>query len=73
MIINVKVKPNSVKEEIVKHGDGSYSVWVKERAEDNKANKRLINILAKEFGVHFSRIKIKNPASRNKIIEIKER
>ncbi len=72
MIIKVKVKPNSLRDEIVRNEDGSYSVWVKERAEDNRANKRLINILARKLGVHFSRIKIKNSVSRNKIIEIKE-
>jgi uncharacterized protein YggU (UPF0235/DUF167 family) len=38
MIIKVKVHPNSSKEEIIKIDEGSYEVWIKERAEDNRAN-----------------------------------
>ena len=70
IIYNVKVMANSSKEEIVRNEDGSYSISVKERAEKDKANKRVVNLLAKEFGVHVSSVKIKNPVSRNKIIEI---
>ena len=37
----------------------------------NKANIELINLLRRYFGVPYTNIKIKNPASRNKIIELK--
>lgn len=72
MILKVKVKPGSKAEKIEKISENEYVILLKERAEDGKANQRLINILAKEFDVDFRRIKIKNPKSRNKIIEIKK-
>jgi len=72
MIINVKVKPNAGKDEVRKISVGVYEVFVKERAEEDKANKRVINLLAKELNVNWRLIKIKNPKSRDKIIEIKE-
>jgi uncharacterized protein (TIGR00251 family) len=69
MIIRVNVKPNSSVEKIERAND-EYNIWLKEKAEDGKANRRLINLLAKEFDVPVKSIKIKNPTSRKKIIEI---
>ena len=71
MIINVKVKPNSKEEKIEKTSEKEYLIHVKEPAEDNKANIRVINLLSKQFGVSHKDIKIKNPKSRNKLVEIK--
>lgn len=73
MIIRVHVKPGSVKEQIVKIGECEFVVSLKERAEDGKANARLINVLAKELGVNFREVTIKNPSSRRKIIEIQRK
>lgn len=70
MIIHVKVRPNSKEEKIEKIAEGKYAVSVKEPAEDNKANMRIVNILSKEFKVDFRKIRIKNPASREKIMEV---
>ena len=70
MIIYIKVKPNSFKEEVVKVGENEYLVSLKEKAVKGKANRRLISILSKEFGVDYRKIKIKNPSSRRKIVEI---
>lgn len=70
MLIKVKVKPNSKEEKIEKVGEAEYKVSLKERAEAGKANVRLLNLLAKEFGVSYKKIKIKTPSSRNKIVEI---
>jgi uncharacterized protein YggU (UPF0235/DUF167 family) len=70
MIINVKVKPNSRVERIEKRSDGGYVISVKEPAKDNKANIRVINMLSKELNVSYKNIKIKNPTSRDKVIEI---
>lgn len=70
MILEVKVKPNSKAEKIEKISDREYKINVKEPAENNKANVRVINLLSRELGVDFRKIKIKNPASRNKIIEV---
>lgn len=72
MIIMVKVKPNSKEDKIEKIAEREYVIYVKEPAEDNKANIRLVNMLAKEFDVSFNKIKIKNPTSRKKIVEISE-
>lgn len=72
MIINVKVHPGSKEERIEKVSANEYNLWVKERAEDGKANRRVTNLLAKELGVNFRKIRIKNPTSRDKIIEIND-
>lgn len=71
MILNVKVKPNSKEEKIEKISESEYVIHVREPAEDNKANIRLINLLSKELNVSHKTIKIKNPRSRDKLIEIK--
>ncbi len=70
MIIRVRVKPSSLNEKFEKCEDGSYLANLKEKAIEGKANLSLTKIISKEFGVHFSKIKIKNPKSRLKIIEI---
>jgi uncharacterized protein YggU (UPF0235/DUF167 family) len=70
MIIKVNAKPGAKEEKVERISAEEYNVWLKERAEDGKANKRLLNLLAREFGVSFRDIKIKNPKSRKKIVEI---
>jgi hypothetical protein len=70
MIIYVKVKPNSSEDKVEKVSNNEYNISVKEKAEQGKANNRIINLLAKEFNVSYRKIKIKNPMSRKKIIEI---
>jgi len=70
MIISVKVHPGSRQEKVERLGNDRYEVWLKEIATEGRANRRLINLFAKEFGVSVRKIKIKNPTSRNKIIEI---
>jgi len=72
MIIKVNVKPNARKEEIQRLEDGGYEIHVKEHPEDGKANQKVINLLAREFGVSYKNVKIKNPKRRKKIIEIIE-
>lgn len=70
MIIKLKVKPNSDEDNIEKVIEGEYIVSVREPAEDNKANKKVVNILSKELGISFRKIRIKNPKSTEKIVEI---
>lgn len=72
MIIHIKVKPNSKEEKIEKVAEGEYITNIKEPAKDNRANIKLVNLLAKEFNVSFNNIRIKNPNSRKKIVEILE-
>ncbi|MEK6856283.1 MAG: DUF167 domain-containing protein [Nanoarchaeota archaeon] len=71
MIIFVKVKPNSKENKLVKKGE-EYTAYISEPADKGKANNALIRLLAKEFGVGKSDIKIKTPISRRKIVEIKK-
>ncbi|MEM4259260.1 MAG: DUF167 domain-containing protein [Candidatus Pacearchaeota archaeon] len=71
MILKIKVKPNSKEEKIEKLSNNEYKISVKEPAKDNKANIRIVNLLSKELNTNHKNIKIKNPTSRDKIIEIK--
>ncbi len=69
MIIKIKVKPNSKKQNIIKKEE-FYEIHLKSVPENNKANMDLIKILKKHFK---KEIKIKSGfTSKNKIIEIKE-
>jgi uncharacterized protein (TIGR00251 family) len=71
MKILIKVNPNSKIDSVVKKDDGSFSLKVKAPAKEGKANKAIINILAKYFGVSKSSISIKaGHSSKNKIVEI---
>jgi len=67
MILKVKVKPSSGKQNIEKK-DGFYLVKLKSAPENNKANLELIKILKKHFK---KEIVIKSGfSSRNKIVEV---
>jgi uncharacterized protein len=74
MLIKVKVFPNSKKDEIVKRKGDEFEVRVKEKAEQGRANRAVIKVLADYFKIDESRIKlIKVFKERNKIFEIKEK
>ena len=69
--IAVTVKPNAKKPEIVEQGANQYRVSVRAPAEDGKANRELIDLLAAHFGARRSTIKIARGHSvRRKIIDI---
>ena len=71
MKIQVKVKPNSKEQKVQKSTDGTLIVRLKSPPVDGKANKELIELLAKKFKVSKSKIKIKSGLSaKNKLIEI---
>lgn len=70
--IKVKVKPNSSKEKIVKFDSDRYLVYLKQSPKDGKANKRLINLMAKELCTPPGRIRIKRGmTSSNKTLEVR--
>ncbi len=70
MKIAVKVKPNSKVEDIIEE-DGTFIIKVKEPPTEGKANRAVIRLLAKHFGVSETRLRITTGfKSRNKIIEI---
>lgn len=72
MIIYVKVKPNSSKQEIESFGGERYLVYLKSSPENDKANIELINLLSKEMGVPPKSFTIKfGRTSDKKIIGIK--
>lgn len=71
MIINVKVKASSGKQEIEGFGNNRYLVYLKSEPENNKANIELINLLSKYFGIPHKNIKIKaGLTSSEKMIEL---
>lgn len=68
MKVFVKAHPGSSKEEIKKLQEGKYEVWLKEKPENNKANKALEKIMKRYFG---KPVKIKSGLnSKNKTLEI---
>ena len=70
MILHITVKPNSSKDSLEQISSTEYKANIKAPAENNKANIKLINLLAKHFKISATKIRIKNPTSRKKIIEL---
>ena len=68
MKIKIKVNPNSKKQEIKKISEDSYIVYLKQKAENNKANIELMNMFKKHLKQNIKIIK--GLKSRNKIIEV---
>lgn len=73
MMFNVKVKPNSKQQAIILEDDGSLTVRLQSPPVDGKANKELIQVLAKQFGVRKSQVSIHSgERSRMKRVEVDE-
>lgn len=71
MKITVHVKPNSRKNEVLTAADGTILVRVSAPPADGQANVRVIELLARRFGIPKSRVHIlRGMTSRKKIIEI---
>ena len=71
MIVHVKVKPSSNKQEIESFGNDRYLIYLKSSPEDDRANIELINMLSKYFGIPVGRIRIKTGRhDNNKTIEL---
>jgi len=70
MKLKVKVFPKSSREELIETG-GVIKAYVKAAPEKGKANKALIGLIAKEYGVKKSKVKILiGKTSREKIVEV---
>ena len=70
MKLRVRVVPSSKIEGVVKDGDG-FLVRVKEPAKEGKANRAVIKLLAKHFGVSQRQVVISSGfGSRNKVIQV---
>jgi len=70
-IVNIRVTPNAKHDEITgPHGDG-VRIRLRAPAVDGKANKALIEFLAKTFGIPRSAVQIRGgDKSRNKRVEL---
>jgi uncharacterized protein (TIGR00251 family) len=70
-VIQVKVLPRSSRTEIVGKADGVYRIKLTAPPIEGKANKALINFLAKKTGLPKGKIQIvRGEHSRNKTIRI---
>ncbi len=72
MYIKVKITPHSKQEVITKVNDDLYHISVKEKAEMNRANERLLEIMREMYPHRSVRI-ISGHHSPSKIISIDER
>ncbi|OGH86333.1 MAG: YggU family protein [Candidatus Magasanikbacteria bacterium RIFOXYC12_FULL_33_11] len=71
MRLNIKVIPKSSLNKIIKLSDTELKVKLTSPPVDGEANKKLIEILSKEYKVAKSKIKIvKGETSKNKVVEI---
>ena len=71
MKISVKVKANAKEDRIEKITDSSFSVWVKEKPQDGKANYAVREALASYFNIPKSRIiLIRGETSKDKTFEV---
>lgn len=72
MNVQVVVKPGSKKGPLlVVEKDGGVLIYVRERAQDGKANDAVASLLAKHYGVGVSNIRLVRGASgRHKVFHI---
>lgn len=73
MIYHVVVKSGSFKDEITEVEGGELIIKTRKKAHDGEANKAVIELLVKHFGVGKTKIQIvKGATSKHKTIEITE-
>ncbi len=70
MFLEIKAFPKSSREEIVKK-DGRIKAYIKAAPDKGKANRALVELVAKEYGVKRSAVRIVSGlTSRKKTVEI---
>ena len=70
-LINARVIPNAKKNNVSEE-EGKLKVHVSAPAVDDKANKALVKVLAKYFGIKKNDVRIiKGAKSREKVVEIR--
>jgi uncharacterized protein len=74
MKINIRVLPRSSRNEVVgKMADGTLKVKLTAAPVDGEANKKLLELLSKDFNVSKSNLTIVSGAtSKNKVIEVSD-
>lgn len=71
MIVEVKVIPKAKSNRIQRTASNSLKIHVSQPAEDNKANKAVVETLSRYYGIKKNQISIiKGEHSQNKLIEI---
>ena len=58
MLIHVKIKPDSKEDKIIQKNETSFIVHVKEPAEENRANKKMVELMAGKFNIVKSKVRI---------------
>lgn len=58
MLVRAKVSAGEKRERIQKIAEGRYEIWVREPAEENRANLRVRELLARELGVVAARVRL---------------
>ncbi|MES3031123.1 MAG: DUF167 domain-containing protein [Patescibacteria group bacterium] len=69
MYVKVKISPGSKRESLEKIREDHYTVCVREKAENNKVNKRLLELMHREFPDSLIKI-ISGHHSPSKIVSI---
>ncbi len=73
MYLKVKATPGARKEFFEKRTNGTYSVSVKEKAQENRANLRILELLSKQLHIPLKKLRMKTGhRGRNKTIEVLE-
>jgi len=73
MKLNIKVTPKSSRREFVKK-DGQLKAYLRSAPEKGKANKELIDLIAKEYKIPKSSVVIVSGLTgRNKIVEVPDK
>jgi uncharacterized protein (TIGR00251 family) len=73
MQISVKVTAGARKEEVVALKNNRFKISVKARAEAGAANERMVELVAKHFGVAQKKVRIiKGHKTPSKILEVRE-
>jgi uncharacterized protein (TIGR00251 family) len=71
VLVRVRVTPNAKRAMVVRVAEASFEVKVDARAEDGRANKRLLEILSEHLEIPKSRISlVKGARSRDKVLEV---
>lgn len=73
MYIRVKISPNAKKEIFKKINEDHFEISIKEKAERNMANKRIIELIASHFNKDSNKVRIVNGhRSPTKLLIIEE-
>ena len=71
MFLKIKLHPKSKKQKIEEIGKNKYEIWTKSKAEENKANYEMIDILSEYLSIDKKRFRIISGHHRpSKMIEI---